>query len=244
VSIERRNFPQFFITAPSPCPYLQGRVERKVFTHLVGHDARSLNTQLSQGGFRRSQNIAYRPACDGCAACVSVRVPVNTFALTGSFRRNLKTNADIDATVVKSEATSEHYSLFRSYIDQRHSDGGMADMTVLDFSAMIDDNFVDSRLVEYRVRSDGGRLVGAVLIDILGDGISMIYSFYDPDERRRSLGTYMILDNIARVRRLGLPFLYLGYWVQGSRKMDYKSRFLPQERLTADGWALHKETRS
>ncbi len=244
MSIERRNFPQFFITAPSPCPYLQGRVERKVFTHLVGHDARSLNTQLSQGGFRRSQNIAYRPACDGCAACVSVRVPVNTFALTGSFRRNLKTNADIDATVVKSEATSEHYSLFRSYIDQRHSDGGMADMTVLDFSAMIDDNFVDSRLVEYRVRSDGGRLVGAVLIDILGDGISMIYSFYDPDERRRSLGTYMILDNIARVRRLGLPFLYLGYWVQGSRKMDYKSRFLPQERLTADGWALHKETRS
>jgi arginine-tRNA-protein transferase len=244
VSIERRNFPQFFITAPSPCPYLQGRVERKVFTHLVGHDARSLNTQLSQGGFRRSQNIAYRPACDGCAACVSVRVPVNTFSLSSSFRRTLKSNADINATVVKSEATSEHYSLFRGYIDQRHSDGGMADMTVLDFSAMIDDNFVDSRLVEYRVRSEGGRLAGAVLIDILGDGISMIYSFYDPDERRRSLGTYMILDNIARVRRLGLPFLYLGYWVQGSRKMDYKSRFLPQERLTADGWALHKETRS
>ncbi len=244
MSIERRNFPQFFITAPSPCPYLQGRVERKVFTHLVGHDARSLNTQLSQGGFRRSQNIAYRPACDGCAACVSVRVPVNTFSLSSSFRRTLKANADIDATVVKSEATSEHYSLFRGYIDQRHSDGGMADMTVLDFSAMIDDNFVDSRLVEYRVRSEGGRLAGAVLIDILGDGISMIYSFYDPEERRRSLGTYMILDNIARVRRLGLPFLYLGYWVQGSRKMDYKSRFLPQERLTADGWALHKETRS
>lgn len=244
MSIERRNFPQFFITAPSPCPYLQGRVERKVFTHLVGHDARSLNTQLSQGGFRRSQNIAYRPACDGCAACVSVRVPVNTFSLTSSFRRTLKSNADIDATVVKSEATSEHYSLFRGYIDQRHSDGGMADMTVLDFSAMIDDNFVDSRLVEYRVRSEGGRLAGAVLIDILGDGISMIYSFYDPEDRRRSLGTYMILDNIARVRRLGLPFLYLGYWVQGSRKMDYKSRFLPQERLTADGWALHKETRS
>jgi arginyl-tRNA--protein-N-Asp/Glu arginylyltransferase len=242
VSIERRNFPQFFITAPSPCPYLTGRVERKVFTHLVGHDARSLNTQLSQGGFRRSQNIAYRPACDGCAACVSVRVPVNTFALTGSFRRTLKANADIDSTVVKSEATSEHYSLFRSYIDQRHSDGGMADMSVLDFSAMIDDNFVDSRLVEYRVRSDGNRLAGAVLIDILGDGISMIYSFYDPEERRRSLGTYMILDNIARVRRLGLPFLYLGYWVQGSRKMDYKARFLPQERLTADGWSLHKTT--
>lgn len=240
MSIERRNFPQFFITAPSPCPYLPGRVERKVFTHLVGHDARSLNTQLSQGGFRRSQNIAYRPACDGCAACVSVRVPVNTFALTGGFRRTLKVNGDIEATVVRSEATSEHYSLFRSYIDQRHGDGGMADMTVLDFSAMIDDNFVDSRLVEYRVSSEGGRLAGAVLIDILGDGISMIYSFYEPEDFRRSLGTYMILDNIARVRRLGLPYLYLGYWVQGSRKMDYKSRFLPQERLTADGWMLHR----
>lgn len=243
MSIERRNFPQFFITAPSPCPYLTGRVERKVFTHLVGHDARSLNTQLSQGGFRRSQNIAYRPACDGCSACVSVRVPVNTFEMTRSFRRTLKLNADVEPTVVKSEASSEHYSLFRSYIDSRHSDGGMADMTVLDFSAMVDDNFVDSRLVEYRVHDvidPAGRLVGAVLIDILGDGISMIYSFYDPAEAARGLGTHMILDNIARVRRLGLPYLYLGYWVRGSRKMDYKSRFLPQERLTAEGWTLHR----
>ena len=243
MSIERRNFPQFFITAPSPCPYLTGRVERKVFTHLVGHDARSLNTQLSQGGFRRSQNIAYRPACDGCSACVSVRVPVNTFEMTRGFRRTLKANADLDASVVKSQATSEHYSLFRSYIDSRHSDGGMADMTVLDFSAMVDDNFVDSRLVEYRARDiidPNGRLVGAVLIDILGDGISMIYSFYDPEEAKRSLGTYMILDNIARVRRLGLPYLYLGYWVRGSHKMDYKCRFLPQERLTAEGWTLHR----
>jgi leucyl-tRNA---protein transferase len=243
VSIERRNFPQFFITAPSPCPYLGGRVERKVFTHLVGHDARSLNTQLSQGGFRRSQNIAYRPACDGCSACVSVRVPVNTFEMTRSFRRTLKLNADVTPVVVKSQASSEHYSLFRSYIDSRHSDGGMADMTVLDFSAMVDDNFVDSRLVEYRVRDvidPSGRLIGSVLIDILGDGISMIYSFYEPEESARSLGTYMILDNIARVRRLGLPYLYLGYWVRGSRKMDYKSRFLPQERLTAEGWTLHR----
>ena len=242
MSIERRNFPQFFITAPSPCPYLPGRVERKVFTHLVGHDARSLNTQLSQGGFRRSQNIAYRPACDGCASCVSVRVPVNSFSPNRGFRRTLKANADVDATVVKSEAKHEHYSVFRSYIDSRHADGGMADMTVLDFSAMVDDNFVDSRLVEYRIREgeDAGRLIAAVLIDILGDGISMIYSFYDPDEAARSLGTFMILDNIARVKRLGLPYLYLGYWVNGSRKMDYKARFMPQERLTAEGWTLYR----
>ncbi len=219
-------------------------MERKVFTHLVGQDARGLNTQLSQGGFRRSQNIAYRPACDGCASCVSIRVPVNTFELTRGFRRTLKTNRDVEATVVKSQATSEHYSLFRAYIDSRHSDGGMADMTVLDFSAMVDDNFVDSRMVEYRLKTDDeddGRLIGAVLIDILGDGISMIYSFYDPYEVRRSLGTQMILDNIARVKRLGLPYLYLGYWVRGSRKMDYKARFLPQERLTAEGWSLHRD---
>ena len=240
VSIERRNFPQFFITAPAPCPYLQGKVERKVFTHLVGQDARSLNTQLSQGGFRRSQNIAYRPACEGCTACVSVRVPVNTFVTDRGFRRNLRRNADVGSTVVKPLATREHYGLFRSYIDSRHGDGGMADMTALDFAAMVDDNFVDSRLVEYRLGSSDtqGKLLAAVLIDILGDGISMIYSFYDPDEAQRGLGTFMILDNIQRVRRLGLPYLYLGYWVSGSRKMDYKSRFKPQERLSADGWTL------
>lgn len=241
MSVERRNFPQFFITAPAPCPYLTGNVERKVFTHLIGPEARSLNTQLSQGGFRRSQNIAYRPACDRCAACVSVRVPVNTFFPGSSFRRVLKRNADLHAQVARSKAAGEHYSLFRAYIDARHSEGGMADMTVLDFAAMIDDSFVDSRLVEYRLSSSGeapGRLVATVLIDILGDGISMIYSFYDPEAADRSLGTFMILDNIARVRRLGLPYLYLGYWVKGSQKMDYKARFMPQERLTADGWVL------
>ena len=246
MSIERRNFPQFFITAPSPCPYLPGRVERKVFTHLVGQDARGLNTQLSQGGFRRSQNIAYRPACDGCTACVSVRVPVNTFEPSRNFRRTDRANEDLVGMVLRSKATSEHYALFRAYIDSRHGDGGMADMSVLDFSAMVDDNFVDSRLVEYRLRSEDGspgELLAAVLVDILGDGMSMIYSFYDPEQHRRGLGTYMILDNIKRVKRLGLPYLYLGYWVRGSRKMDYKARFLPQERLTTEGWSLHRGDR-
>ena len=241
MSIERRNFPQFFITAPSPCPYLPGMLERKVFTHLVGADARGLNTQLSQGGFRRSQNIAYRPACESCHACVSVRVPVNTFAPSRSFRRIMARNGDVESRVVKPKAASEHYALFRAYIDARHGDGGMADMTVLDFAAMVDDSFVDNRLVEYRLRGEDGapgQLIAAVLIDILGDGLSMIYSFYDPDFASRSLGTYMILDNIARVKKLGVPYLYLGYWVNGSRKMDYKARFLPQERLSPNGWEL------
>ena len=242
MSIERRNFPQFFITAAAPCPYIAGRIERKVFTHLVGHEARALNTQLSQGGFRRSQNIAYRPACEGCAACVSVRVPVNSFAPSRSMRRTRKGNTDIESIVANARSNSEHYALFRAYIDTRHADGGMADMTVLDFSAMIDDNFVDSRLVEYRIRQGlpgAGQLVAAVLIDILGDGLSMIYSYYEPELEHRGLGTFMILDNLARAKRLGLPYLYLGYWVSGSRKMDYKARFVPQERLTADGWVMH-----
>ena len=241
MSIERRNFPQFFITAPTPCPYLPGKFERKVFTHLIGSDSRGLNTMLSQGGFRRSQNIAYRPACDHCQACTSVRVPVQDFVLTKSFKRVLKKNADLVTQVVKARATSEHYSLFRGYIDTRHSEGGMADMSVLDFAAMVDDTVADSRIVEYRFDEaceNAGELASAVLMDVLGDGISMIYSFYEPSYEDRSLGTLMILDAIARAQSMGLPYLYLGYYVNGSRKMEYKARFMPQQRLTVDGWKL------
>ena len=241
MSIERRNFPQFFITAPTPCPYLPGKFERKVFTHLVGADSRSLNTMLSQGGFRRSQNIAYRPACDHCQACTSVRVPVKDFVLSKNFRRVLRRNADLISEVIKARATSEHYSLFRGYIDTRHSEGGMADMSVLDFAAMVDDTVADSRIVEYRFDencSNAGEMACAVLMDVLGDGISMIYSFYEPSYEARSLGTLMVLDAIARAQRMGLPYVYLGYFVQGSRKMEYKARFTPQQRLTPDGWRL------
>jgi leucyl-tRNA---protein transferase len=238
LSIERRNFPQFFITAPAPCPYLGGMQERKVFTHLIGQDAASLNNTLSQSGFRRSQNIAYRPACDGCGACVSVRVPVNQFRLSRSFRRTLTANRDLQVQLVNAKATSEQYSLFRSYIDARHYDGGMADMTVLDFAAMIDESFVDTRIVEYRLPPGEEResLVAAVLFDVLDDGLSLIYSFFDPDREERSLGTYVILDSIRRAQRMGLSYVYLGYWVKGSSKMAYKARFLPQERLMRDGW--------
>jgi leucyl-tRNA---protein transferase len=241
MSIERRNFPQFFITAAGPCPYLPGRLERKVFTHLVGPDAKSLNTQLSNGGFRRSQNIAYRPACDSCQSCKSVRVPVRLFEWTKGFRRNLTRNSDISSTVVAAKATSEHYSLFRTYIDHRHGDGGMVDMTVLDFAAMVDDTLVDSRIVEYRVPTaynPNGELIAAVLVDVLNDGISLIYSFYDPELERRSLGTYVILDMIRRTELLNLPFVYLGFWIKESDKMNYKARFLPQERLSPEGWVL------
>ncbi len=241
MTIECRNFPQFFITAPSPCPYLPGRKERKVFTHLVGLEARSLNSQLSQGGFRRSQNIAYRPACDHCSACTSVRIPVDGFDWTKTFRKIVRRNNDIVGHVVRAQATSEHYSLFREYIDTRHSEGGMADMSVLDFAAMVDDTTADSRLIEYRYalgHPDSGELVASLLIDVLADGISLIYSFYDPSLEQRSLGTMMILDSIKRAAKIGLPYVYLGYYVAGSKKMEYKSRFMPQERLGPGGWVL------
>jgi leucyl-tRNA---protein transferase len=243
LTIERRDFPQFFITAPSPCPYLPGQQERKVFTHLVGTNARQLNSQLSHNGFRRSQNIAYKPACDSCQACVSIRVPVAHFNFTRTCTRTLKINRDLTVTVVPAIATSEHYSLFRDYIDTRHAEGGMADMSVLDFASMIDNAMVDSRLIEFRHGSSSirqGQLKASCLVDVLNDGLSMIYSFYDPEETRRSLGNFMILNTILRARKLNLPYVYLGYWVKGAAKMEYKKRFLPQERLTPEGWTLHR----
>jgi arginine-tRNA-protein transferase len=238
LSVERRNFPQFFITAPAPCPYLTGMLERKVFTHLIGQDAGSLNDTLSQGGFRRSQNIAYRPACDGCGACVSVRVPAAQFIWSKKFRRTWAANSDLQARIAPAKATSELYSLFRNYIDARHFDGGMADMTVLDFAAMVEESFVDTRIAEYRLNNGPGKgeLVAAVLFDILDDGLSLIYSFFDPELRGRSLGTFVILDSIRHAQRMGRSYVYLGYWVKGSNKMAYKARFLPQERLMRDGW--------
>lgn len=235
-----RDTPQFFLTSPSPCPYLPGRQERKVFTHLVGKRAIQLNEILTQGGFRRSQSIAYRPACEGCRACVSVRVPVADFTPSRSFRRVIAANEDLVARMVPAVPDAEQYSLFRRYLEARHSDGGMVDMSVLDYASMIEDTHVETRLVEYRrVPGKGesrGELVGVVLTDMLSDGLSMVYSFYDPHLPQRSLGSFLILDHIAKTRAFGLPYLYLGYWVEGSQKMAYKARFLPQERLGAAAW--------
>ncbi len=239
---EPRDAPQFYLTAPTPCPYLPDQEERKVFTHLIGRRAVALNDALTQSGFRRSQTIAYRPACETCRSCVSVRVLVNEFKLSKSFRRIIDHNQDLVGTIVRPDPTAEQYSLFRTYLDARHSGGGMADMSVLDYSMMIEDSHVESRLVEYRSTntfiSGGaqGPLVAVCLTDLLSDGLSMVYSFYEPSVAARSLGTYMILDHIERARRLGLPHVYLGYWVNGSKKMAYKGRFRPQERLVMNGW--------
>ena len=244
-----RDTPQFYLTAPSPCPYIAGKEERKVFTHLVGERAGGLNDLLTHGGFRRSQSIAYRPACESCKACVSVRVVAGEHAPSRNQRRVLDRNSDLVGEVREAAPTSEQYSLFRAYLDSRHRDGGMADMTVLDYAMMVEDSHVKTKLVEYRragpdsafTRRGVGPLLAVALTDVLSDGLSMVYSFYDPEVGDRSLGTFMILDHIARARRMGLAYVYLGYWVAGSRKMDYKQRFLPQERLMPDKWTRVEE---
>ena len=241
---QQKNFPEFYVTAPQPCPYLAGMFERKLFTHLTHDKPRILIDNLLKSGFRRSQNIAYMPYCDNCQACVSVRVRVADFSPHRTFRRIVDRNRDMAGRQIAPVPTSEQYSLFRAYIDDRHGEGGMADMSVLDYAMMIEDSIIDTLITEYRPRVPLGRsspreqppLKAVALCDRLSDGLSMVYSFFEPDEQARSLGTFMILDHIEHARRLGLPYLYLGYWVEGSRKMSYKARFGPQERLGPDGW--------
>ena len=173
-----------------------------------------------------------------------MRVVVEDFRPSRSMRRVLDRNPDLVGEMRVPVPTSEQYSVFRGYLDSRHRDGGMADMTVLDYAMMVEDSHVETRLVEYRRRGPdssingrgAGDLLAVALTDVLKDGLSMVYSFFEANEAPRSLGTFMILDHIARARRMGLPYVYLGYWVEGSRKMDYKGRFLPQERLMPDGW--------
>ncbi len=236
--------PQFFLTAPSPCPYIDGQFERKVFTHLVGDKAPEMNDLLTQGGFRRSQNIAYRPACEACRACVSVRILAGEFQATKNMRRVIQRNSDLIGAMHDAEPSTEQYSLFRRYLDARHKKGGMSDMTVLDYAMMVEDTHVDTKVIEYRKRGPDsfitgrgqGELIAVALSDKMADGMSMVYSYFNPAFEDRSLGTFMILDHIARARAAGLPHVYLGYWVNGSRKMNYKVRFMPQEHLGPKGW--------
>ncbi|WEK48064.1 MAG: arginyltransferase [Candidatus Andeanibacterium colombiense] len=234
------RFPRFYVTSPAPCPYLPGRTERKVFTELKGPHADALNDALGRIGFRRSQTVAYRPSCSNCRACVSVRVAAGDFRISNTQKRNLKRNCDLIVTECRPWATTEQFELLQLYLGARHPGGGMAAMDDTDFADMVEHTPVTSVLVEYREpTADGepGRLVGACLTDRQADGYSMIYSFYDPQhEARAGLGNYIILDHIVRATEVGLPYVYLGYWVEGSARMQYKVRYRPLERLTPDGW--------
>ena len=243
---QQKNFPEFYVTSPQPCPYLPGRLERKLFTHLTHEKQPALIDNLLKGGFRRSQNIAYTPYCEGCQACVSVRVLVDEFQPSKNMKRVVAANRDLQSTRHPARPSSEQFSLFRDYIELRHGDGGMADMSVLDYAQMVEDSVVNTFVTEIRPRrlhdphppgeAATSPLYGVALCDRLSDGISMVYSFYDVEQTERSLGTYIILEHIDYARSLGLPYVYLGYWINGAKKMRYKTRFGPQERLGANGW--------
>ena len=234
------KFPRFFVTNPGPCPYLPGKTERKVFTELNGPHADELNDALGRIGFRRSQNVAYRPSCTDCKACVSVRVLTNEFRPSATQRKILRRNKDLVVGACRPWSTSEQYDLLQRYLRQRHPDGGMTDMDDMDYADMVEQSPVKSHIVEYREPSrfgQPGKLVGACLTDEQGDGLSMIYSFYDAEvEGRAGLGNFIILDHILRAREAGLPYVYLGYWVDGSPRMHYKTRYRPLEKLGPDGW--------
>ena len=230
--------PQFYVTAPQPCPYLKGRMERKLFTALQGEYAEKLNDTLSKQGFRRSQNVLYRPSCSECSACLSARIRVADFEPSRSQKRTLKRNANMTREATSPWATEDQYALFRQYLDSQHADGGMADMDIFEFAAMIEETPIRSRVIEYtKVEEDGQRDLAAVcLTDVLDDGLSMVYSFYDPALATNSLGTYVILDHVEIARAAGLPYVYLGYWVPGSSKMAYKAKFSALEIYVGGEW--------
>lgn len=234
------RFPRFFVTSPTPCPYLPGRQERKVFTELTGAHAAELNEALGKIGFRRSQGVAYRPSCIDCSACISVRVVTQEFVPNASQRKLLRRHGDLEVAATRPWSTDEQFQLLRRYLDLRHPDGGMAGMDEIDYADMVEQTPVNSHVIEYREPSvDGrpGKLVGACLTDQQSDGLSMIYSFFAADdESRPGLGNFIIMDHIMRAASAGLPYVYLGYWVQGSQRMEYKVKFRPIERLGPDGW--------
>jgi arginyl-tRNA--protein-N-Asp/Glu arginylyltransferase len=216
-----------------------------VFTELAGPHANELNDALGRIGFRRSQAVAYRPSCAGCTACQSVRVVAQGFRPRASQRKVLRRNADLDVRACRAWATEEQYALLRRYLSVRHPGGGMANMDEGDYADMVEQSPVTSFVIEYREPETEGRpgkLVGACLTDRQADGLSMIYSFFDAAHADRpGLGNFIIMDHILRARSVGLPYVYLGYWVKGSRSMAYKTRYRPIEVLGPGGWRLLPE---
>jgi arginine-tRNA-protein transferase len=238
---QRRLTQHYFMTAPMPCPYLPGRFERKLVTELRGPEANNVHDLLSRAGFRRSHSIAYLPACSDCNACVPVRVRCDGFEPSRSLRRIKNRNGDLVRKVMPPTATQEQYQLFSTYQDARHGNGDMARMDARDYRAMIEDSTVETSIFEYR-RADES-LIAVALVDILADGLSAVYSFFDPEEDRRGLGTYIILDLIDEAKMLSLPHIYLGYWIGDCRKMSYKMRFQPLEGFRDGQWVSMEDAK-
>jgi arginyl-tRNA--protein-N-Asp/Glu arginylyltransferase len=230
--LKRPHF--FFTTAPLPCPYVSGRLERKIVTELNGTDADTLHEALSRAGFRRSHSIAYTPACPGCNACIPVRIIADEFQPDRTMRKILRANGGLVAQTVPARATADQFRLFSRYQESRHSGGDMALMGFYDYRSMVEDSPIDTFIVEFRDAE--ANLVAACLSDRMSDGLSAVYSFFDPALSTRSLGTFMVLWLAQEARRLGLPYVYLGYWIAESRKMSYKTRYKPLESFGPDGW--------
>ncbi len=225
-----------FLPPERECPYLPDRMERVAVTPLDGDDADRFYSFLSRLGFRRSHTLAYLPRCEECSACVPIRVLARHHKPTRSQRRILRRNADLTPELLPARSTDEQYDLFARYLRTRHGDGEMAKMSRRSFAAMIERSPIETGVLE--LRDAEGRLVGATLFDSLDDGLSAVYSFFDPDESARSLGTYMVLWLISHTVAKGRHFLYLGYWIEERENMAYKSRFEPAEVLGKRGWQL------
>ena len=223
---------QMRLSMRSDCPYISGRTEQRVAVDISENP--SLHDELARAGFRRVENWAYKPVCPQCKACLPWRVDVGGFTPGRNLARINRANSDLTRSVGRIRPTNEQYNLFLKYINGRHRDGQMANMGRDDFISMIENSPIESCVVSYR--DEDNRLVGCVLTDVQDDGLSAVYSFFDPAESARSLGTFMILDLLEVTVSRGAPWLYLGYYVSGSQKMMYKSRFQPAEIFVDGSW--------
>ncbi len=225
----------FFATALLPCPYLPGRIERRVVTELVGRDVDRLHDVLSAAGFRRSHGVAYAPACPDCEACIPVRVAAGDFLRSRNQARIIRANKDLRVSIATAEASQEQYELFADYQKSRHAAGDMAKMDFFDYQTLIEDTPIKTFIAEFRSNEDD-TLVAACLVDRVEDGYSAVYSFFAPELSKCSLGSFMILWLIEKAKSEGLPHVYLGFWIRDCRKMSYKIGYQPLEGYNRGIW--------